>query len=407
MKRKGLKAFVFIGILAICGMTAYLAMMPKPAEQPEEVKVETKANPLTGMTAEEGFDEDALNRRIAAFVVENSPDSRPQWGMDDPEYSPDIILQGEVEAGITRTLWMYADYNKLPEIIGPMRSARPPYIKFSELFDSIFIHWGRSSSKGNYIGATTVFKDDKVDHIDQMTFNDKVGLYGRDQTRSTAIEHRGILHGDKVPAALEQAEFRVEPKKKTKLRFSKAAWMTRVPNAESIHVDYSAKTSWESTVWTYDPDDEKYHTALFRNDLERDNLLILFDETEYIDKSDYMGEIGYTITYCNYNLSGGEGKLISKGNAKDITWKINKKGKLILTDVAATKAAEERAAQAAASDSGSDTDNADSSDAKPVRINAHLYPGKTWIGWVSSNNGGGVRIDSETLGTSEQIGESY
>jgi hypothetical protein len=326
--------------------------------------------------------------------------------MDDPEYSPDIILQGEVEAGITRTLWMYADYTKLPEIIGPMRSARPPYIKFSELFDAIFIHWGKSNSKGNYIGASTVFRRDKVDHIDEMTFDDQVGLYGRDQTRNTAIEHRGILYGDKVPAAIEQKEFRTEPKNKTKLNFSRAAWMTRVPNAESVDVDYSAKTSWESTVWTYNAEDEKYHTALFRNDLTRDNLLILFDETEYIDKNDYKGA-GYTLTYCNYKLSGGKGKLISKGNAKDITWKVNKKGKLILTDVAATKAAEARAAQAADSDSGSDSDNADSSEDKPVRINAHLYPGKTWIGWVSSNNGGSVRIDSETMGTSEQIGESY
>ena len=32
---------------------------------------------------------------------------------------------------------MYADYTAVPSQIGPMRSARPPYIKFSELFDAI------------------------------------------------------------------------------------------------------------------------------------------------------------------------------------------------------------------------------------------------------------------------------
>ena len=402
-KKTGLKFFVILGLIAIGGMVAYLASTAPEKSEPAEIAEETAViNPLTGITSDEGFDPDALNRRIAAFVVENSPDSRPQWGMDDPEYSPDIILEGEVEAGITRTLWMYADYNKLPEIIGPMRSARPPYIKFSELFDSIFIHWGQSGSKGNYIGASTVFRRDKVDHINQMTFNDTVGLYGRDQTRSTAVEHRGILYGDKVAAAIEAKGFRTEPKEYSKLNFSRLAWLTRVPNAESVHVDYSAKTSWESTVWTYDPEDEQYHSANFNNNVARDNLLILFDETEYIDKADYKGA-GYTLTYCNYDLAGGQGKLISKGTSRDISWNVTDEGRLVLTDVEASKAAEERAAAESDSESGS----AEASEAKPVRVDASLYPGKTWIGWVSSNNGGRVRIDSETMGTSELTGEDY
>ena len=119
-------------------------------EQDPEEPPAPPANSLTGETADQGYDEAAAERRIAAIVVENAPDARPQWGMDDENYSPDIILQGEVEGGITRTLWFYADYEKLPEIIGPTRSARPPFILFSELFDGIFIHWGKSHSKGDY-----------------------------------------------------------------------------------------------------------------------------------------------------------------------------------------------------------------------------------------------------------------
>ena len=90
-------------------------------------------NPLTGLKMAES----AIGKRPAAFMVENTPPARPQWGMDDPQYSPDIILEGEVEGGITRTMWLFADYNALPKIIGPMRSARPPYVRFSELFDAI------------------------------------------------------------------------------------------------------------------------------------------------------------------------------------------------------------------------------------------------------------------------------
>jgi len=126
--------------------TTLLASCGEP--EPEE-PAPLPSNSLTGFTTADGYDESADDRRVVAFVVENTPDARPQWGMDDENYSPDIVLQGEVEGGITRMLWFYADYEKLPEIIGPTRSARPPYIRFSELFDAIFIHWGMSHSKGD------------------------------------------------------------------------------------------------------------------------------------------------------------------------------------------------------------------------------------------------------------------
>lgn len=349
---------------------------------------EVAVNPLTGQTADEGFDENALGQRTVAFVVENTPDSRPQWGMDDPEYSPDIILQGEVEAGITRTLWFYADYNKLPEIIGPMRSARPPYIKFSELFDSVFIHWGQSSSKGEYVGANTVFRRDKVDHINQMKFDQSVGLFDRDHTRSVSMEHRGILYGSKVPEALEAAGFRSEPKEYTHLDFNKLAWLVSVKPAKTVRVNYSDRASWEKTFWTYNEEDQKYHTANFNNDLERDNLLILYDDTEYVAKANYKGEAGHTVTYCNYDLGGGKGILCSQGTYRDIEWKVED-GKLVLIDLDATARAEILAAQA---EEDAESEEASEEETAPVEINANLYPGKTWIGWISANNGGAIEI---------------
>lgn len=391
----------FIAALLALVMVLCLIVVTGCSEEESEseeayVVPEVVSNPLTGQTTDEGFDENALNQRVVAFVVENSPDSRPQWGMDDPEYSPDIVLEGEVEAGITRTLWLYADYNKLPEIIGPMRSARPPYIRFSELFDSVFIHWGQSSSKGEYVGANTVFKKDKVDHINEMTYNDQVGLYDRDHTRSVSLEHRGILYGSKVPAALADKGFRAEPKEYTELSFSALPWMTSFKPADTVRVNYSDRASWEKTFWTYNNEDKKYHTANFNNDFARDNLLILYDETAYVDKANYKGEAGHTVSYCDYMLGGGKGLLCSRGTVKDIEWRIEDK-KLILIDVAATKAAEERAAQAAAEaeEEGEEAEAAESEAAEetePIEVNASLFPGKTWIGWISSNKGGNVEI---------------
>ncbi len=384
-------AFTLITALIIAVMFSFSACSGSDDSDSSASSTEKAviANPLTGETEEDGFDPDALNRRVVAIVVENTEDARPQWGMDDENYSPDIILEGEVESGITRTLWMYADYNKLPEVIGPMRSARPPYIRFSELFDSIFIHWGQSGSKGSYVGATTVFKQDNVDHINHDTYNDTVGLFGRDTTRSSAIEHRGLLYGDKVAAAIEAEGFRTEPNEYTQLTFSPLGNLSSFTPAEDVYVKYSDKTNGFNTEWTYDSEDQTYHTSDFKNNLTRDNLLILYDETEYIDKLNYSGK-GYTLTYCDYKLGGGKGLLISKGTSKEIEWSVED-GKLVLVDVHATEVANERA-QAEAEEAEKNGEEAEE-DSEPIVVNASLNTGKTWIGWISENNGGSVDID--------------
>ena len=406
MKITNKRLLVMLLCITMVGTALLSACGANEPEEPEPAP----ANALTGETADDGYDEAAGERRIAAFVVENAPDARPQWGMDDKNYSPDIILQGEVEGGITRTLWFYADYEKLPEIIGPTRSARPPFIKFSELFDSIFIHWGMSHSKGDYVGASTVFKKDKVDHINQMTLDDKEGMYGRDTTRAVNVEHRGIIYADKVPATIKNEGIRTEPEEYTKLCFNKVTEPVSETAATQIGVTYSSR-SFEGSYWTYDESDGMYHSSDFENDLARKNLLVLYDDTEYITKENYQGGGGGSVTYCDYKLKGGKGQLFSEGTVKDIEWEVAD-GKLILKDPAIS-AVDAKAANdeniAAAKETLKADENAEWPDYNKYTIvmpedaeeddeealaNAYvmqnLNKGKTWIGWISANNGGSV-----------------
>ena len=404
----------FLLVMLLCITMIGTTLLSARSEPDPEEPPAPATNALTGETAEQGYDEAAANRRVAAFVVENAPDARPQWGMDDENYSPDIILQGEVEGGITRTLWLYADYEKLPEIIGPTRSARPPFVKFSELFDSIFIHWGMSHSKGDYIGAKTVFKRDKVDHIDQMYLDDQEGMYGRDTTRAVNIEHRGIIYGDKVAATIKNEGFRTEPKEFTQLCFNRVTEPVSETSATQIGVKYSER-AYEDTYWTYSEEDGMYHTSDFENDLKRENLLVLFDETEYITKEGYEGPgSAGSVTYCDYKLKEGEGKLFSKGTVKDIKWQVVD-GKLELIDPS-TDAATAQTTNDENLASAIETVKADENAEWPVYnkyvivspeleegeeqtdeealansyVLQNLNPGKTWIGWVSRNNGGKV-----------------
>ena len=406
-KEKQRKLLAMMLCLSMIAATLLSACSKEP-EEPEPLP----SNSLTGETTEDGYDESASERRVAAFVVENAPDARPQWGLDDENYSPDIVLQGEVEGGITRTLWLYADYTKLPEIIGPTRSARPPFIKFSELFDSIFIHWGMSHSKGDYVGASTVFKKDNVDHINQMTLDDKEGMYDRDQTRSVSSEHRGIIHSDKVPATIENEGIRTTPEEYTTLSFNAVEEPVSETAATQIGVTYSSR-SFEDTYWTYNEEDGMYHCSDFENDFVRENLLVLYDDTEYITKEGYQGPgSAGSVTYCDYKLNGGKAILFSKGTSKEIEWAVED-GQLILKDtsidVETALAANEEAFEAAKEAAKESEDGTwpvynkytvvspegteDQSDEEALAnsyVMQNLNKGKTWIGWISANNGGSV-----------------
>lgn len=412
MKNRKNKLFLVMLLCITMVGTTLLSACTAPAE-PEEPEPPA-SNALTGETAEEGYDEAAAGRRVAAFVVENAPDARPQWGLDDENYSPDIVLQGEVEGGITRTLWMYADYEKLPEVIGPTRSARPPFIKFSELFDSIFIHWGMSHSKGDYIGAKTVFKRDKVDHIDQMYLDDQEGMYGRDTSRAVNVEHRGIIYGEKVPATIKNEGFRTEPNDYTKLCFNRVAEPASETAATQIGVKFSEK-AFEDIYWTYSEEDGMYHTSDFQNDFKRKNLLVLYDDTEYITKEGYEGPgSAGSVTYCDYKLKGGKGKYFTQGTVKDIEWQIVD-GKLELIDPAtdaetAKTTNDENFEAAKESVKASEEENPEwpvynkytivtpETDEEQTEEEAlansyvlqNINVGKTWIGWISDNNGGSV-----------------
>ena len=190
-------------VVALFGCSAKQDEEPTTAQPTTETT--TKAPVLNPLTGEEGFSESAVGKRPVAIVVENLRPARPQWGIT----SPDIICEGEVEGGISRMLWLYADTKDVPEKVGPLRSARPSYVKFSKFFDAIFIHWGGSHSTKNYTGGYETIKKEKVNNIDGMSGGE---LFSRDTTRKVSSEHRGVLNGKKIKKAIEKKGYRTELK---------------------------------------------------------------------------------------------------------------------------------------------------------------------------------------------------
>ena len=346
------------------------------AQATEAVSKTSPLGPQNPLTGEAGYDESALTQRPVAVVVENEYSTssvRPQWGLADA----DIVLEGESEFS-TRMLLFWADYNKVPEQVGPARSARPPFIRFSQLFNAVFIHAGLSHSKDNYVGADEVFKNENVDHINLLSFSESSSYFHRDKSRTSTIEHTGCLMGAHTAEMLQKSKInlKLNESKFTKLQFNDEAKALSSNTANEVSFKWSKGYCPKLGKYTYDAEKHKYTTTDFdskygTSGVEWENLIFLLDETEYIVKHNYK-HAGNSETYCNYNLSGGKGIVCSEGTCVEITWGV-KDGKLWMKDAQGNE----------------------------VKLN----PGKSYIGYGSSNHGGYYEVSGATTADSSTIDE--
>lgn len=362
-----------IVVVALC-VGAYFAFFNKKDDEPTTAAPTTEAltesttaepvapvsdvNPLTG---EADFNKAAIGKRPIAVVVENEygvSSVRPQWGID----KADMIMEGETEYS-TRMLFFWADYTALPEQIGSARSARPPFIRFSQLFDSIFIHAGLSHSKDNYEGADDVFKNENIDHVNLLS--EGTEYFSRDKSRTSTIEHTGYFKGNNAPKLIEKYKFRTDAKaeKYTHFSFNEKVEDVGSDKASTVNFKWSDHCPKKASFY-YDSEKGKYTTTDFDSsygtaDVEFENIVLLLDTTEYIVKQNYKGS-GNSETYCNYNLDGGKGLVASNGTCVEINWSVEN-GKLVMKD----------------------------SKGNEVKLNV----GKTYIGYGSSNHSGSYSFE--------------
>ena len=140
----------------------------------------------------------AAGKRPVAVVIENNILARPQWGLS----TPDILIEGLAEGGISRMLALYSDIESAPKL-GPVRSARIDFIELAQGFDAIYAHWGQSDSAKEMIAKY------KIDELNGETDSGGVGsTFKRDTSRDTALEHTGYTTGALLKKAIDKASFR-------------------------------------------------------------------------------------------------------------------------------------------------------------------------------------------------------
>ncbi len=153
------KIFAGIGaVIIIIALVATWWFVLKPTDEPvtnEPVTAKKKVvaeeevivSPLTGVPV---ADAAQAKRPVTGVMIENSPDARPQSGID----KAGIVFEAIAEGGVTRFLALFQE--STPDFIGPIRSARPYYVEWARTFDASYAHVGGSPEALALIRSTGV-----------------------------------------------------------------------------------------------------------------------------------------------------------------------------------------------------------------------------------------------------------
>ena len=281
----------------------------------DTVEIPENVNPLTGVA---DLSQEAIGARPIAIMVENSPAARPQWGIT----TPDIVVEGVAEGGITRMMWIYADANKIPDKVGPVRSARHDFVELASGLNAIFVHWG--ASDGSKYGLTLGYQAIRnlgVNNIDGKKYEGS--YFFRDTTRKTSIEHRGITTQTAIKNAISKLGYSTKATTSNWKPFDVAvgqnATAINTTNCSQISVTFS--TGFTHT-FKYDTMSNKYYNYLNStlmtdgnngNAMAVENVIVLYVPVTTLNTSAGHKE-------WNWEATNGTGYYVSNGVGQEITW---------------------------------------------------------------------------------------
>ena len=274
-------------------------------ETPEPVTEEVVAIPTSPYTGEPLTEEEMIPFMA---VIENSNLARPQSGLTEA----DIVFETMAEGGIPRFIALF--HSKSPDIIGPIRSARPYFLDLSVEYGLPFAHCGGSAEALESISTGIGLS------LNEFRYGSH---FWRDSSRKAP--HNLYTSAEKLRALIKDLGYIKAPE--SLLSFQDSYWNDNT-HATAQDVIIKANNNY-TTAYTYK--DGTYHKSMNSTestDRETGNFISAKNIVIQITDIETRGD-----GRLNIRLTGeGEGFLISSGYYEKITWKKNEKGGTELFD---------------------------------------------------------------------------
>ncbi|MCB0077115.1 MAG: DUF3048 domain-containing protein [Anaerolineales bacterium] len=262
--------------------------------------------PLTGEPAPEGI----ASRRPINIRIDNSPQGRPQAGLE----SADLIWETMAEGGVSRFTATF--HCRTPATVGPLRSARLVDLQLTPMLGAWLVHVGASQPVTDMIWAAPYAGRD-IDEwagdaafyrIDQAPV-DWMRTYSSNPLIQSVIAAKGAT--EPPPTPLRGWTFSTQP----------AAGGTAV---SQLTVPYGGGSS--DVFYRYDPATQRYfryqgqtaHTVQSGAQIAPQNLIVIYAEervTPIVEDSLGNSSLHYTL------WGSGPATLFRDGLRWDVTWR--------------------------------------------------------------------------------------
>ena len=258
-------------------------------------------NPLTGQ-------DDIVpgsGTRPVAVMIENSAQARPQVGLD----AADLLFEAETEGGITRMMAVFANSSRIPDKLGPVRSARTHFALLAQALDAVYAHFGQSTA------ALAMINRYSIPHIDGLVYDGSTFIRDKGLAASRGSVHSVVTGGDKIAARMKAMNIKNDSSRKAPFLFGAK---TGGGAGQQVQIFFSGA---QTVSFRYDASSGLYtksngplsnpttHVTDQGVPLTFANVLLMYDE-KYAEND----------TTISFRLQSGSGLLISGGTSRSIRW---------------------------------------------------------------------------------------
>lgn len=256
-------------------------------------------NPITGVADMNGS---SLSRPVGIMVANNDFIQDEQVGLG----AADMWMEAETEGGITRMMAVFANSERVPEAIGPVRSARTPFAKVAEALGLGYAHAGGSYTALSYIASSDIGDLD-------VNGGDNGSAYSwRDSSYPHDYEYRLRTNGEMLTQYISDMGYSTTAVRDVPWTFGEQTGET----ANKISVTMSgAQTigfTYDSTQKVYTKTNgysESVHTDSAGTAITPNTVLVLYTD-KYWEND----------TTIDFYLQNGEGYVFSNGVMRRFDW---------------------------------------------------------------------------------------
>lgn len=265
--------------------------------------------PLTGIETMEEID-----HRIISVMINNHPKARPQSGLS----KADIVFEILAEGTTTRFLALF--HSEMPDIVGPVRSAREYYFELAKDYDSIYVYHGAADFVNDMI------LNRGVDHLNGTYHDHDQQLFKRESFRKAP--HNSYLLMNNVYEFAEAKGYDVTNQLEPLLFLTEEDSVSKDDDGTYIKIGYIGPTPRYIVEYIYDEVEEAYirsSDGVQSKELNDDSLIkvhnvFLLETTHEVIDSEGRRSIDLQ--------SGGQALLLQQGKMQRVNWE-NQNGMIV------------------------------------------------------------------------------